>query len=308
MNRIYWAKNPYILAPMAGFTDKAFREVCAELGAGLTYTEMISAKGILYENKRTKELISISEAEGKAVLQLFGSEADIVAKAAQMMEEEFGDVICAIDINMGCPAPKITKNGEGSALMKDKKLAGEIISAVKKSVKLPVSAKFRSGVDKNNINAVEFAKELENAGADALCIHGRTADQFYSGKADMELAEKVVKAVNIPVIINGDIQSLEGADALMEKTGAAAAMIGRAAIGNPHIFMREKASDRRKIEMAIRQLELAMSYKGYIAIPEFRKHAAYYTKGIKGAGKIRNELMHMEDEKEIKKLLLSLDD
>lgn len=226
--------NNVFLAPMAGFTDIAFREICKELGCGLVYTEMVSAKALYYESNNTKELCVISNKEKPVALQLFGHEPEIMANAVEFFNDN--NDVCILDVNMGCPAPKIVKNGDGSALMKDPKLASEIIKAMKKVAKKPITVKFRKGFDKNNINAVEFAKVMEQSGADAITIHGRTREQMYEGKADWTIISKVKNAVSIPVIGNGDVFSAEDAIEMINKTNCDGVMVGRGAQGNPWIF------------------------------------------------------------------------
>ena len=301
-------KNPYLLAPMAGITDGAFRQVCAELGAGFTYTEMVSAKGISYDNLRTRLLITVSNAEGNAALQLFGDDGDIIAASAKEILDEMGGQISLVDINMGCPAPKIVKSGEGCALMKDEVKAGRIIEKVAAAVHVPLTVKFRAGWDEESKNFLSFAKMCENAGAAAVCLHPRTRDQFYSGKARRELIGEVVSYIKIPVIGNGDIKSISDANEMMKATGCEAVMIARGALGNPHIFSGEKPDVGTLMRTAVRHLELAVENKGETAIPEFRKHAAWYTKGIAGGAKIRDALMSEKDARKIKDLLLSLAD
>ncbi len=299
------AKNNILLAPLAGITDRAFRELCIEQGAGMAFTEMVSAKGLLYENIHTRELLETGPAEGKVGVQLFGREPEILADMAARLEQEHGQRIAVFDLNMGCPAPKIVNNGEGCALMKEPALAGKIIAAVKKRVKLPVTVKFRKGFEKERVNCVEFAKIAEDNGADAITVHGRTRDQFYEGTADWEAIRQVKQAVHIYVNANGDIFTPEDAKSILEYTGADGAMVARGALGNPFLFGQILSylqtgtytvpTEEEKIRMAIRQAELAVEYKGErVAIREMRKHAAWYTKGMRHGAKWRNMLVKAE--------------
>lgn len=258
------------LAPMAGVTDIVFRKICKGMGADLTYTEMVSAKALYYGSENTEELMKISDEEEYAAVQMFGSEPDIMAKACEKFNED--DKICIIDINMGCPAHKIVKNGEGSALMKSPKLAYEIVKAVKKASNKPVTVKFRKGFDEDNINAVEFAKVIEDAGADMITVHGRTRAQMYEGKADWDIIKAVKKSVSIPVIGNGDIVSGEDAVRMLEYTNCDGVMVARAAMGNPWIFREIKAAINstqiikptpvEKLDMCIFHYKEAVKYYG----------------------------------------------
>ncbi len=294
---------------MAGVTDKAFRGICASFGAGFTYTEMVSAKGIKYGNEKTKDLIDISREEGRAGMQLFGSDPMILAETAKQVCGMYGDKIAAIDINMGCPAQKIVKNGEGCALMLNPALAGSIIKSVKKAVTIPVTVKFRKGWDDKGANALEFAKMAEDSGADAVTVHARTRDQFYRGKADLDVIAQVKSVLKIPVIGNGDIFSAPDALNMLEYTKCDAVMVARGALGNPFIF-REILAARKgetpvpagleeKIAAALKHLRLAVENKGEKrAAREFRKHAAWYLKGVKNASDIRQRIQKAATQKE----------
>lgn len=297
------------LAPMAGVTDLAFRLLCREFGADMTYTEMISAKAMSFGDKKTKSLLySQGEAAPKGV-QLFGSEPQLLAGAAISLGEEF-DVI---DLNMGCPAPKITKNGEGSALMKKPKLASEIVSAASRTARVPVSVKIRRGWDAEN--CAEIAKAAEDAGAAAITVHGRLAVQMYSGRSELEAIYRVKKAVSIPVIGNGDIFSAQDAHKMLAETGCDAVMVGRGAMGNPFIFREIKhylatgeelppPSVRERVETAIKHISVIVALKGErIGIQEARKHAAWYVKGIKGAAAVKREVFKAEKPEQMYKIL-----
>ncbi len=288
-----------ILAPMAGVTDKAFRLITKPFGPALMYTEMVSGKGLMYKNKKTQVLLEVLDEEKPTAAQIFGHEPDVMAKIAEgslAYGAEF------IDINMGCPAPKIVNNGDGSALMKDPCLAGRIIKAVKSAVSVPVTVKFRMGWDDNSINAVEFAKIAEDAGADAITVHGRTRAQFYSGSANLEIIKAVKQAVKIPVIGNGDITDGESAKHMFEFTGCHGIMVGRAAQGNPWIFkeinhyletgeLLSPVSLSERCETAEKHLRLLLEFKGERrGVLEGRKHMAWYFKGISGGAKLRQRI------------------
>mgnify|MGYP001443628334 CR=1 FL=1 len=306
-------KNLAFLAPLAGVTDTAFRSICKEMGCGLVYTEMISAKGLYYQNENTENMLKFSDIERPVAVQLFGNEPDIMAKASELFNDN--DDVCLIDINMGCPAPKIVKNGEGVALMKNPKLAGDIIREIKKKTNKPITVKFRKGFDEENINAVEFAKILEDAGADALTIHGRTRKQMYEGNADWNIIEGVKKAVNIPIIGNGDIFTPESAKKIMHLTGCDAIMIGRGAMGNPWIFNQIRQmkfseaitfpTPQEKIDTALEHYRRALFYLGEAkAVREMRKHISWYVKGLKNCTEIKNSINYENESEKVFKLLL----
>ncbi len=273
-----------VLGPMAGVTDLPFRLLCKEQGADLVYTEMISAKGIYYNNKNTEQLWEIDESERPAALQLFGSEPELMAEMAAKIEERNFDVL---DINMGCPVPKVVNNGEGSALMKNPKLAGEIVRAISNRIKKPVTVKFRKGFHEEDCNAVEFAKRMEDCGASAIAVHGRTREQYYSGKADWEIIRKVKEAVSIPVIASGDIFTPEDAKKCMEYTGCEGLMLARGVRGNPWLFhqiktyletgeLEEKPPLEEIVPMILRHAKMLTEYKGELmGMREMRKHVAW---------------------------------
>lgn len=305
-------ENPYILAPMAGVTDLPFRLLCKEQGAGLLCMEMISAKALQYKNKNTKALLAIHPGEYPVSLQLFGSDPYIISEMAKEIEELPFQIL---DINMGCPVPKVVKNGEGSALMKDPGKVYEIVNQTVKAIRKPVTVKIRKGFDDGHINAVEIAKVIEEAGGAAVAVHGRTREQYYSGRADWEIIRQVKEAVSIPVIGNGDVVSGETAQAMMRQTGCDGVMIGRAAQGNPWIF-RELADYERMGKTAVRpskeELRAAMlrharlqiEFKGdYLGIREMRKHVSWYTKGMEGSAKLRDAINRVESYEELEELL-----
>ena len=304
--------NPYVLAPMAGVTDLPFRLLCREQGVGLLCMEMVSAKAIQYNNKNTKALLEIHPQEPPVSLQLFGSDPDVISEMAKQIEELPFSIL---DINMGCPVPKIVKNGEGSALMKNPKLVYEIVSKTAKAIQKPVTVKIRRGFDDTCINAVEIAKIIEDAGAAAVAVHGRTREQYYSGHADWDIIRQVKEAVSIPVIGNGDVISGEKAVAMMEQTGCDGVMIGRGAQGNPWIFSElleyektGKIPERPSLEeikkMILRHAKLQMEYKGeYLGMREMRKHVAWYTTGLPNSAKLRGEINAVETYEELESLL-----
>lgn len=304
-------ENNIFLAPMAGIADRAFRELCINYGAGYTVSEMVSSKGLTMGDKKSGELLTLGEIENPAGVQIFGDNPEIMAQAAKMCIKYHPNII---DINMGCPAPKIAMNGGGASLMKNPLLAGEIIKAVSKAVDIPVTVKIRKGWDDENITAVELAKIAEKNGAAAITVHGRTRMQMYSGKVDYDIIAKVKKAVDIPVIANGDIVDEQSAAIMFEKTNCDAIMIGRGALGNPWIFRRINAylnecrvlpdvSINEKMVVMLKHIQKIIEYKGeYTAMREARHHAAYYTKGIRGGAALRKEISTFEHFEQLEEL------
>ncbi len=301
--------NGYLaLAPMAGVTDKAFRQICIECGANLTYTEMVSAKGLKYQDKKTAKLLELSDNEHPAAAQIFGSDPENIRQTVSLATEiAKADIL---DINMGCPAPKITSNGDGSALMKNPKLAGECVAAAvgglrENGIEAPVTVKMRIGWDSDSINAVDFAKICEENGAAALCVHGRTREQQYSGQANWDEIAKVVEAVSVPVIANGDVFEPEDAIRILNHTKAKMCMIGRGVLGSPWIFSRANAalngskippppSISERFDIAARQIELTCQQKGeHIGMLEARKHLIWYLKGMRGTSSFKNDFSRL---------------
>lgn len=305
--------NNLILAPMAGVTDLPFRMLCKEQGCGLMCTEMVSAKAILYQNKNTAALLEVREEERPVSVQLFGSDPKILSEMAKQIEDGPYDLI---DLNMGCPVPKVVNNGEGSALMKEPKLVEEILTAMVKALKKPVTVKFRKGFDDGCINAVEIAKIAESCGISAVAVHGRTREQYYSGKADWDIIRQVKENVKIPVIGNGDIFTPEDAKAMMEETGCDGLMIARGAKGNPWIFSRINhylntgeilpPPDAEEIKrMLLRHAALQIEYKGEVmGMKEMRKHVAWYSAGLPHSSALRNEANQVETYEEFCRLIL----
>lgn len=308
-------ENSYILAPMAGVTDLPFRLLCKEQGAGLLGMEMVSAKAIMYHNKNTEALLAIHPEERPVSLQLFGSDPEIISEMAKRIEERPFDIL---DINMGCPVPKVVRNGEGSALMKQPKLVYDIVSATVKAIQKPVTVKIRKGFDESCVNAVEIARIAAAAGAAAIAVHGRTREQYYSGKADWDIIRQVKEAVSVPVIGNGDVTSGERAIAMREQTGCDGIMIARGAQGNPWIFAeliayeetgaflpRPPLDEIRKT--MLRHAQLQLKYKGEFAgIREMRKHIAWYTKGLPGSARLRDTINKATNYEELENILTSL--
>ncbi|MBO4291929.1 MAG: tRNA dihydrouridine synthase DusB [Lachnospiraceae bacterium] len=295
--------NQVILAPMAGVTDLPFRLLCRKMGAGLVCMEMVSAKAIYYHNKNTEELLNVHPGELPASLQLFGSDPEILAQMAAKVEER---PYSFIDLNMGCPVPKVVNNGEGSALMKNPKLVEEILTAMVKAVKKPVTIKIRKGFNDTCVNAVEIAKIAESCGVAAVAVHGRTREQYYSGQADWDIIRRVKEAVKIPVIGNGDVDSPQKAAMLLEQTGCDGVMIGRGAQGNPWIFreivqylesgvLPEKPTNAEKRELILQHAAMELEYKGeYTAVREMRRHLSWYTFGMPNSAKFRGMINQME--------------
>lgn len=308
-------ENNVILAPMAGVTDLPFRLLCKEQGAGLLCMEMVSAKAVHYNNKNTEALLEIHPDEQPVSLQLFGSEPDIMAETAARIEER---PFAILDVNMGCPVPKVVNNHEGSALMKEPKLVEEIVTALVKAIKKPVTVKIRKGFDDERVNAVEIAKIIEASGAAAIAVHGRTREQYYSGKADWDIIRQVKEAVKIPVIGNGDVTDAASAKRLIDETGCDGIMIGRASRGNPWIFkeitqyldtgiLPERPSMEEVRKTILRHAALQLEYKGeYIGIREMRKHVAWYTAGYPHSAKLRRMVNEMETFAELEKSICEI--
>ena len=299
-------RNNIFLAPMAGITDLPFRLICEKYGAGLTCTEMVSSKGIFYNDSKTKQLLNLTGEQRPVAAQIFGSDIEAMKYAANYVS----DIADIVDINFGCPAPKIVKNGDGSRILLDLDLLEKIARTVVEGAKVPVTAKIRKGWDSNHIVAIEAAKRLEKAGVSAITVHGRTREEYYSGKADWNIIKEVKQSVNIPVIGNGDITSKEEALRMFKETNADGIMIGRACIGNPWIFEEvinylegkdeRKITNKEKLEIITKHINLEVEAKGEIvAVKEMRKHLAYYVKGTKDASKIRVKINSIERKDEL---------
>ena len=306
-------ENEVFLAPMAGVTDLPFRLICKEHGCGLLYTEMINAKALCFDDEKTKKMLNINDKEFPVAVQIFGSEPEYMARATEILNEYPNEIL---DINMGCPAPKVVKNGDGSALMKNPELARKVLEAVVSKSNKPVTLKIRKGWDEESINALEIAKIAEECGLSAITIHGRTREQYYTGKADWDIIKAVKEELNIPVIGNGDVASVEDAIKIKEHTKCDAIMIGRGAQGNPWIFERVNhyiktgeilaiPTKEEKIDVAIKHINLAVKEDGeYVAIREMRKHIGWYLKGMKHSAKFRDEINRMESVEEVINTLL----
>lgn len=304
-------ENNLILAPMAGVSDLPFRLLCREQGAGLVCMEMVSAKAILYKNRNTEELLAIDPGEHPVSLQLFGSDPDIISEIAKQIEERPFDIL---DLNMGCPVPKVVNNGDGSALMKNPRLAGEIIEKTARAIKKPLTVKIRKGFDDAHVNAVELAHIAQESGAAAVAVHGRTREQYYAGHADWDIIRQVKEAVSIPVIGNGDIRTPEDVAAMAEQTGCDGYMIARGAEGNPWIFRQilhyfdtgehlARPDFSEVTEMLLRHAKMQIDCKGdYTGIREIRKHAAWYTAGYRNSSKLRGRINEVENYEQLEAL------
>lgn len=306
-------KNSLVLAPMAGVTDLPFRILCKEQGCGLVYTEMVSAKGIYYNNKNTNILLEIKNEERPVSLQLFGSDPDIISEMAKCIEHLDFDIL---DINMGCPVPKIVNNGEGSALMQRPDLVAQIIEKTAKAIKKPVTVKIRKGFTADTVNAVEIAYIAQESGAAAVAVHGRTRTQYYSGNADWDIIRQVKEKLSIPVIGNGDVKAPEDVLAMMRETGCDAVMIGRGTQGNPWLFrqalsymesgiMQPRPSIHEVVQMLLQHARMQIEFKGeYLGIREMRKHTAWYTAGLANSSKLRSLVNQVTSYEELEKLLI----
>ena len=309
-------ENPFVLAPMAGVTDLPFRGLCKEQGAGLICTEMVSAKAISFHNKNTKALMEINPKEHPVSLQLFGNEPELMAEVARSIEEQPFDIL---DINMGCPVPKVVNNGEGSALLKDPALIGKIVREISHAIKKPVTAKIRIGFEGYDVDPVEIAKIIEDAGGAAMAVHGRTRQQYYAGEANWEVIGRIKDAVSIPVIGNGDVDSPLKAEKMMKDTGCDSIMIGRAVRGNPWIFremnhyfetgeLLEKPDPKEIREMILRHARWQIELKGeFTGIREMRKHVAWYTSGMRHSAGLRRESNTIENYESLERLLSKLE-
>lgn len=309
-------ENPFVLAPMAGVTDLPFRGLCKEQGAGLICTEMVSAKAISFHNKNTKALMEINPKEHPVSLQLFGNEPELMAEVARSIEEQPFDIL---DINMGCPVPKVVNNGEGSALLKDSALIGKIVREISHAIKKPVTAKIRIGFEGYDVDPVEIAKIIEDAGGAAVAVHGRTRQQYYAGEANWEVIGRIKDAVSIPVIGNGDVDSPLKAEKMMKDTGCDSIMIGRAVRGNPWIFremnhyfetgeLLEKPDPKEIREMILRHARWQIELKGeFTGIREMRKHVAWYTSGMRHSAGLRRESNTIENYESLERLLSKLE-
>lgn len=305
-------ENPVALAPMAGVTDLPFRLLCKEQQAGLVCMEMVSAKAIFFGNKNTEKLMEIHPQERPISLQLFGSDPDIISEMAQKIEEKPFDIL---DLNMGCPVPKVVNNQEGSALLKNPALIGKIVEKTAKAIRKPVTVKIRKGFDREPIDILEIAHIIEESGAAAIAVHGRTREQYYSGEADWEVIRQIKETVSIPVIGNGDVDSPQKAKQMMDETGCDGVMVGRAARGNPWIFSQirsylengalESPPDKEQIrQMILRHARLLAKYKGeYTGIREMRKHVAWYTAGMPHSAQLRRQVNQLEKYEDLEKLL-----
>lgn len=311
----FQVENEVFLAPMAGVTDLPFRLICKEYGSGLLYTEMINAKALCFDDANTKRMLKTEEAERPVAVQIFGSEPEFMGSAARILNDYEYEII---DINMGCPAPKVVKNGDGSALMKNPKLAYSVMKAVVDNTDKPVTVKIRKGWNDASINAVEIAELAQKAGVCALTVHGRTREQYYSGKADWDIIRDIKNTLDIPVIGNGDVTSVEDAIAIREHTGCDAIMIGRGAQGNPWIFERintylktgivlDPPTPDERLDVAVRHLSSAIeAYGEYVGIREMRKHIGWYLKGMRGSARFRDLINKAEHEDEVISLIEQL--